>query len=118
MVVTKPSPATQKKVKERMKSGSTITPPSDKIFTGCWLLVKYYGKKSLKTFVGRILSEENGLFTVKYLLKSPLGENYTLPENEDVNEIESEQTIQIIYEPMFDIKRYYTFNILIFEFKC
>ena len=64
--------------------------------------MEYYGKKSIKTFVGQILSAESGLFTVKYLVKSKFGEKYTFPENNDVDEIQ--KIIQKLDEPMFDTK--------------
>lgn len=56
IVAKKSSVVTQKKVKERNQSESTILTPHslDKISVGCWVLVKYYGKKSIKTFVGQI----------------------------------------------------------------
>lgn len=52
----------------------------------------------------------NGLFTVKYLIKSPFGEKYTFPENDDADEVEINQIIQILDEPIFDTRGHYTFN--------
>ena len=66
----------------------------------CWMvLVKYYGKMSIKTFVGQILSAESGLLTEKCLVKFNLGK---LSENDDVDEIDIEQIILKLDEPVFD----------------
>lgn len=69
--------------------------------------MKYYDKKSIKSFVYQILSAENGLFAVK----SKFGEKYTFSENDDLlDEVDAEQIIQVLDEPLFDSNRHYTFN--------
>ena len=65
---------------------------------------------SIKTFVGQILSAKREFFTVKHLVKSKFREKYTFPKNDDVDEIDIEQIIQKLDEPMFDNWGHYAFN--------
>lgn len=69
--------------------------------------MKYYDKKSIKSLVYQILSAKNSLFAVK----SMFGEKYTFSENDYLfDEVDAEQIIQTLDEPLFDNNRRYTFN--------
>ncbi|CAL1288155.1 unnamed protein product, partial [Larinioides sclopetarius] len=89
--------ATQKKVKEKriMESVSRIKLLSDEISPYYWVMVKYFGKKSISFCKSNFISK-NGLF--KYVENILKERNILVQKIFDVCEIENEQIIQKLIE--------------------
>ena len=73
--------------------------------------MKYYEKMSIKNICwSNRISRKKFFFVVNYLVKSKFREKYTFPKNDDVDEIDIEQIIQKLDEPMFDNWGHYALN--------
>ena len=74
---------------------------------GNWVLVPFVGKRSIKYFVGQILSKDAFSIKVKYLQWK--GGYFTWPEKEDSSDIDIEEEIKKLPEPNFGRRTHITF---------
>lgn len=87
----------------------TVIIQGKSISLGNWVLVKYQGKKAITQYIGQVIGKDGKFLTIKYLVKSKIGDYYTFPETDDVDEIEETSIIKIFDEPTFNNRGHYRF---------
>lgn len=73
-----------------------------------FVVVKFYGKKSVKHYVALVLSANDTGFTVKYLRKS-VGRKFVFPQVDDVAHVDTDDIIHVLECPLKS-KRGYSFG--------
>lgn len=64
--------------------------------------MKYEGKKAITQYIGQVIGKDGKFLTIKYLVKSKIGDYYTFPETDDDDEIEETSIIKILDKPTFN----------------
>lgn len=64
-----------------------------------WVLVQFKGKKSIKQYVGKVVSTTNGVPTVKFLRRIKKSPTFVWPVEEDVTEVEKEDILTFLPAP-------------------
>lgn len=64
-----------------------------------WVLVQFKGKKSIKQYVGKVVSNTNGVPTVKFLGRIKKSSTFVWPVEEDVTEVEKEDILTFLPAP-------------------
>ena len=78
---------------------------------GAWIRVEYWDKRSKSQFIGKIMSvDSDGMYEVKFLKKSKIGQFYVFPENDDTDIIEKRQIVELLNEPNFNSRGHYVFD--------
>jgi len=89
----------------RNKEDDETEPRKENLKKDKYVLVKYATKKSVRHFVGLIIdqvSEENTV-EVKFLVRQPTRQNvssFVFPENDDIDEVDIDNIIAILTDPM------------------
>lgn len=70
------------------------------ICEGNWVLVSFFTKRTVKHFVGHIISMTDGLPTVKFLRRVRNSSFFVWPQEEDISEIQKEEIVVVLPNPI------------------
>lgn len=64
-----------------------------------WVLVSFPTKKTIKHFVGHVISVNTGILTVKFLRRVKQTSFFVWPQQEDISEVDKEDVVVILPNP-------------------
>ncbi|GBM07913.1 hypothetical protein AVEN_96523-1 [Araneus ventricosus] len=107
----------QKKKKRRNSFSDTDldsnNPPANaikNIFQNDYVVIKLAGKKSVRFYVGVIISQDAfDEYTVKFMRKCGK-DKFTFPENDDIAEVDSSNIVNVLSQPSLNKREHYVFN--------
>lgn len=77
-----------------------------------YVVVQFIGKKSIKHYIGLIMSENNSEeCTIKFMRKSSGKNKFIFPTVEDIAVVEITDVVHILKQPMLDARNHYIFEI-------
>ncbi|GBN99584.1 hypothetical protein AVEN_241090-1 [Araneus ventricosus] len=88
-------------------------PPANSIkniFQNDYVVIKLAGKKSVRFYVGVIISQDAfDEYTVKFMRKCGK-DKFTFPENDDIAEVDSSNIVNVLSQPSLNKREQYVFN--------
>ncbi|GBM60496.1 hypothetical protein AVEN_212047-1 [Araneus ventricosus] len=80
------------------------------IFQNDYVVIKLAGKKSVRFYVGVIISQDAfDEYTVKFMRKCGK-DKFTFPENDDIAEVDSSNIVNVLSQPSLNKREQYVFN--------
>ncbi|GBN14955.1 hypothetical protein AVEN_267167-1 [Araneus ventricosus] len=80
------------------------------IFQNYYVVIKLAGKKSVRFYVGVIISQDAfDEYTVKFMRKCGK-DKFTFPENDDIAEVDSSNIVNVLSQPSLNKREQYVFN--------
>lgn len=101
----------EKETAEELEDESMFSDLPIEIQTDKWVLVQFKEKKSIKQYIGKVVSTKNGVPTVKFLRRIKRSSTFVWPAEEDVTEVEKEDILTILPSPSIGRRGEITFPI-------
>ncbi|GBM24419.1 hypothetical protein AVEN_192729-1, partial [Araneus ventricosus] len=97
----------------RFSDSDSNNPPANaikNIFQNDYVVIKLAGKKSVRFYVGVIISQDAfDEYTVKFMRKCGK-DKFTFPENDDIAEVDSSNIVNVLSQPSLNKREQYVFN--------